>query len=667
MSEIRIARFADALLLADRLRFEDAREIAASLGVGTREGLFHCLLQSDRAYTLFESGQPAALWGVTGVSESGLQIGIPWLLAAEGLFEGNRAFLGQSRRVIRHLLLEYDVLTNLTDAANEAHLRWLGWCGFRHLRRHERHGPMGRPFLEFYQVNERRRVAGAAVRAVLERRPPPQLRASADDPIRRLVRAGVEVLDGDVPLPSATALELVQVLKDLEEASAAGARARSACAALVLEIAVHVSGCAGGGRALLRHEPLGGFLAAMANVADLLALNHRADGAPIVLALGSAREPPQFPGGSGNTASAAVEPVRGDGVQMFRWLIRRYVRMVTLEGRLNRIQGYRLWAAAIGVTEASSRRPLGIDLEALWDLMSDYRLAAALKSGGSQGMSELLERRRALLGRPLEHGAALSAMRKTCARGSRLDRIVAARLDEWPLAAAAAPSAGASAPSVPATIRTVADALAVASAVADRSSRDVLPAVRLGGVVSGYTDRHWLYRLLRHRLLAAAGDCDPADAGALLIDDVAGLLVTARLEDRLLERSDDSLSGTEVEALLRDALALWGPQVVVDDDFGYLIGLLSPAMAVPVAHGAQLAPALLVWHLAAVGRLDEQVAAVSDVLGDAERNSRRRYRKFLRRLGDGIDRLTFSRHLGMDIDVASETRRQQPHTVTARR
>src|SRR5690606_38639180 len=104
MIEVVPATFRHALLLADRLRYEDAREIAAGWGVGARPGLFYCVLHSDRQFAVLEDGRPVALWGISSRTEDDLRIGVPWLLAAPRMFEGTRDTLLRSRRVMEHLL-----------------------------------------------------------------------------------------------------------------------------------------------------------------------------------------------------------------------------------------------------------------------------------------------------------------------------------------------------------------------------------------------------------------------------------------------------------------------------------------------------------------------------------------------------------------------------------
>jgi hypothetical protein len=327
--------------------------------------------------------------------------------------------------------------------------------------------------------------------------------------------------------------------------------------------------------------------------------------------------------------------------------------MLTIDGQVSRGHGYRLWAAAVGAAGESAQHPLGMDRGQLWQLLSDSRLTDALRAGTAARMSELAERRRALLDRPVGHGHAMAGMRAVCDPDDPLGQRVLAQIDAWALSADHAPAA------VPGEINRMADAVAAASAIADRTALQVLPSLRLGGIVSGYADRHWLYQLLRVRLLLAASGSRPGELGLLLAEDVTGMLLAARLEDRLLAESSPAPAPAEVETLLREALSLWPPDVAVDDELCYLVGLLFSAMAVPVVHAVQLAPALLAWHLLMAGRLDEALRGVGDVVGDDGFTSRLGYRKFLLTLARGVDIVTFVRYLGMHVDVEAS----RPHTL----
>jgi len=150
----------------------------------------------------------------------------------------------------------------------------------------------------------------------------------------------------------------------------------------------------------------------------------------------------------------------------------------------------------------------------------------------------------------------------------------------------------------------------LARGVAER----LLPAQRVGLLVTGYRGRHGLYRLVRARLAEAALGGPDSGLGELLLDDVLGLLLAGRFEAALLTRAPHIQAGSGAHRILAHCLELYGPEVRVDDAGRHLLGLLTPAVSVPVVHVGQLTPALLAWQLSASGRLQQAVTEVSHIL-----------------------------------------------------
>lgn len=627
MAEIRTARFADALKLADRLRAEDAREIAVTWGLGTRQGLLHCLLQSDRSFALFEDGEVEALWGISRVLEHGLDIGIPWLLAGERLFDGNRAILGQSRRVIDHLLMDHDLLCNRTDAANAAHLRWLAWCGFEELRRSAVPGVAGRIFVEFYRLNPRRELAPAAALAVLRRRPLPRAELRVEDAVRRLVNVALRLLD-DCRGPKPEEMEeLAALVPRVHELVISGAHPGKACATLLLEMAGRVCGQGRRHRSLLRQHPVGELLGALDAVADLLALEHPGrDGGLLPLLDHAGRVRPAAP--RRQQSERATPPQNAA-----HGLLRRYLDTLTLNGRVSRVQGARLWAAAAGAGSGIPPQSPGLDRARLLELVRDRWIHDALLADAGGGGAASPSWRQRLV-RPVRGTRVLTSLRACGSVGGPLGGALTEQIDRWPAADSAA--------GPPGRIDHLAGAIGLVSGIADRVALALLPGLRLGGVTSGYADRHWLYRLLRAWLLSA-GVCEPDELQGLLRDEVAGLLLAGRLEDRLLAPAQQT-SGDEA-GVLRELVAGWDPGVGGAAEVAHLVNLIAAALAVPAVHHMQLPPALLAWHLSITGGLPAAVRGVAEVVGNAGTGSRRVYRKRLQVLCRDVNMLTFRRHL----------------------
>lgn len=631
MFAIRQARFADALELAGRLRFDDAREIASAWGVGARTGLFCCLLQSDRAFAVVDNvvddvvddpvdaPAPVALWGITDTTVAGLRVGIPWLLATDGLFRRQRSLALQSRRWVHDVLLEYDLLTNLTDARNTTHLRWLAWCGFVPLRVHERYGASGRRFDEFYLVNERRHQDGDALREVLLGRVPATAGSSLGVAVRRTAELGVAALQGAAGATTGPPAAIAALLQALDpSAGSLPPRSRSAGARLLLEIARrHRLDWSS------RGEPLEEFCAALTTVADMAELAPAAQAMESLLGClaGDARVASAIAG----AGAAGCRPGESAAGRAFAELAHGYAAQLTDRGRWSCMHGYRLRAAALGIND-QARHPLGVRLQTLDQELRGYYLTQALRGRGRLSMVELARPGQALLQQPLSHSRALEGLWQAIDRNSLLGQELDRMLDESALPAGSAHASG----DRQGGIASFGDALAMVSAMADRLALRVLPSLRLGIVVSGYGDRHWLYRLLRIRLLLAASGCDYPALAVLLREDVTALLLAARFEDALLHPT--AQGEVPVAALLGACLELFGAEIEVDDGLGYLTGLLLPVVSAPVVHTVQLAPALFFWHLAATGGLASAVRAVSEVPARDGVLSRPQFRRVLRRL-----------------------------------
>jgi hypothetical protein len=149
MLKTRPCHFADASLLASRLRKADLQEIQALLGEDPLTVLERGIASSEPGYTIVdENGSPLALFGVVPDAERS-SYGLIWLLGSRGLLSHSFSFLRQCRAWVELLQERYAVLWNCVDARNETHLRWLEWCGFQRVRRIDQHGVEQRPFYEF--------------------------------------------------------------------------------------------------------------------------------------------------------------------------------------------------------------------------------------------------------------------------------------------------------------------------------------------------------------------------------------------------------------------------------------------------------------------------------------------------------------------------------------
>jgi len=615
MIEARAARFADALFLADRLRYEDAREIAGVWGVGARQGLFLCLLHSDRAFTLVEHGRAVALCGVTDSRCAGLRIGVPWLLAGEHLFGNRRWVVRSSRAWIDHLLLDYDVLNNLTDTGNAVHLRWLAWCGFVPLRDIPAYGESGRAFREFYRVNERRGVHPHSVHDLLLARPVPAAGVSADSPERRLARAGIELLADPGSVDPAALRRVAECLQ-----AAGTQRIERAALRLLQEAAPRIAAAEGAGE-------LGAWCEALAELQVISTLDVGPEPAEVAQSLQPRRLPRLLAEAAAGRWHRRPQAGSDEVQRLFRQMLQHYQRTLTLDQRVTAVHGYRLHAAALAVAAEGVNQPLGISREAVQDLISEHYVAEFLCGAGNEAGGGIGRARRSLERRPMSHGDVLARIGLLAGRvpwaGTPLAAALRDGLNQW--------AAGGC------RVQCLADAVTMSASLAHAVALHCLPGFRLGGVDSAYAERHGLYRLLRAAILLAAVDGDVPTIAPLFLDEAAGLLAVKRLDDVLLSAPAGQVHWREEPAqLLRQLCATWGPAVAGPDDLAALCVMLAPGMVVPVAHAVQLPAALLVWHLTVCGTLPDALAEVGEIFTGQPSDPRHGLRKFLRRRGAAV-------------------------------
>lgn len=618
MLHMRVARYTDAVTLAPRLRYADAREIATMWGIGAQAGLMACLLHSDRAFAVLdERDDLVALWGVSDASVASLRIGVPWLLGSDRLFTRRRALIRHSRPWLALLLAEYDVLRNVTDAANVAHRRWLRWCGFAELRRHDRYGAAQRPCVEFYRISEARCVSATAVESTLTRQRLARPSAPLDHAAGPLAELALRVFsdgwhdDRVVPL-----LDSLQTLDRAIRAGQLGARLARRSVTLAEELAQALLRTLPG-RVRRRHRdaPWLEFCQALNDVAQTRLL--------------AGAQPMAAP-----EAPAARHPLDT--------LLRRHAALLTESGHLSAVQGWRLRrvAAAGGREDAFLPAPRRRELE---DACRSAGLAQALVAGGSRRSSAVGAHWRDLLALPLRHGAVMGALRGVAAAGSVVDVALRRRLDAWALADGA--------DTVPRQLDSVGALLAAAGALADAVSRAVLPEVRLGGVVAGQAERLWLWRLLRACFIDAACAGHAQVAITLLHGDVVALLMAAALEDAWLEEPAAAPWPERTSRLSAALLRPLGTAFEVDDDASLLLTWLLPVLTTPVVHGLELPAALAVWHAAVRGGLTAMLLEVGEFLGDDAAGSRRPLRDCLRRLSARPDMVDVRRLFGLERDL----------------
>lgn len=153
MGFMRPATQEDALYLAPRLREADSREVRALTGLPPEAVVPQCLEASDAAWTgCADGGEPAFICGtqpVFGVPD----VGWVWMVGSDLIFKHRWELLNRSKEALPLVHSRYPILTNHVDERNTLHIQWLRWMGFSFLRRIERWGAAGIPFLEFARLD----------------------------------------------------------------------------------------------------------------------------------------------------------------------------------------------------------------------------------------------------------------------------------------------------------------------------------------------------------------------------------------------------------------------------------------------------------------------------------------------------------------------------------
>jgi hypothetical protein len=141
----RLSQYEDCSYLADKLRYEDKREILDASGFTPFGGLLKSYVNSEVCFTILDTDDvPVGMFGVN-------KNGAIWLLATDEIFRIRFSFLRESRKVVDFLNKQYPSLWNYVDSRNELHIRWLKWCGFKFLRKIN-YGVSQKPFYEFIKI-----------------------------------------------------------------------------------------------------------------------------------------------------------------------------------------------------------------------------------------------------------------------------------------------------------------------------------------------------------------------------------------------------------------------------------------------------------------------------------------------------------------------------------
>lgn len=151
MIRTRMATREDALYLAPRLRDADKRELQAGGCPSPEFALLEGLRPGFAAWVaLMPDDTPFAMGGF-GSPPGAEDVAIVWLLSTPDIHKVRIPFLRTSRRWVEAAQDEFRVLTNIVDARNTLHVKWLRWLGFTFINRKPL-GANGEEFLEFVRI-----------------------------------------------------------------------------------------------------------------------------------------------------------------------------------------------------------------------------------------------------------------------------------------------------------------------------------------------------------------------------------------------------------------------------------------------------------------------------------------------------------------------------------
>ena len=131
-----------AIYVASHLRDDDYREVKEGHG---HEPLLYIPASAFYGDTVWFEVPNGRIAGLAGVQEGG-QI---WMLCTDAIHEYPLTFARESKRFVESR--KEDLLWNIVDKRNTAHLKLLKFLGFKFLRE-LKHGPNQLTFIEFCRV-----------------------------------------------------------------------------------------------------------------------------------------------------------------------------------------------------------------------------------------------------------------------------------------------------------------------------------------------------------------------------------------------------------------------------------------------------------------------------------------------------------------------------------
>ena len=128
------------------MRQADRKECEALTGLPPQLVLPQAITR-PRVWTWEEGGEPVAMGGVDA---SIPDVGVIWMTSTDAIVKHRVKFLRETcKPMLDRLHEDFPILTNMVDARNTLHHRWLRWLGFVFTQKIDKWGAHSVPFLEF--------------------------------------------------------------------------------------------------------------------------------------------------------------------------------------------------------------------------------------------------------------------------------------------------------------------------------------------------------------------------------------------------------------------------------------------------------------------------------------------------------------------------------------
>ncbi len=143
---IRTSTLEDAHFIAANIRQADRQECEALTGLPPSLVLPQAIAR-PRVWTWEEDGEPIAMGGVDASIPN---VGTVWMTSTDAILKHRTKFLREEcKPMLAHLHQDFPILTNMVDARNTLHQRWLRWLGFVFTQKIDKWGARSVPFFEF--------------------------------------------------------------------------------------------------------------------------------------------------------------------------------------------------------------------------------------------------------------------------------------------------------------------------------------------------------------------------------------------------------------------------------------------------------------------------------------------------------------------------------------